>query len=124
MAGKSTTDAIFILRQIQEKFCAMNKKLYHIFIDLEKAFDRVPRESIVWALRRQYVPEALVQLVMATYKNTKTTVLTQHGPTKEFEVEVGVHQGSILSPLLFITIMHEVTSLVRTHCFKEHMYVC
>ena len=44
--GKGTTDAIFIARQMQEKFRAKGKKLYFGFVDLEKAFDRVPREVI------------------------------------------------------------------------------
>ena len=43
MPGRGTTDAIFILRQLQEKHLAKNKKLYFTFVDLEKAFDRVPR---------------------------------------------------------------------------------
>ena len=42
MAGKSTTDAIFIVRQLQEKYLARNKELWMAFVDLEKAFDRVP----------------------------------------------------------------------------------
>ena len=58
-SGKSTTGAIFIIRQLQERFIAKNRKLYHLFIDLEKAFDRVPRQAIRWALRRQLVPEAI-----------------------------------------------------------------
>ena len=41
--GKGTMDAIFIIRQVQEKYLAKKKKLYFTFIDLEKAFDRVPR---------------------------------------------------------------------------------
>ena len=44
--GKGTTDAIFIVRQMQEKFRAKGKKLYFGFVDLERAFDRVPREVI------------------------------------------------------------------------------
>jgi len=64
--GKSTTDAILVVRQLQEKY-GEKRKLYHVFVDLEKAFDRVPREMIVWALRRQKVPENLIILVMALY---------------------------------------------------------
>ena len=48
MPGRDTTDAIFILRQLQEKHLAKNKKLYFTFVDLEKAFDRVPRKVIAY----------------------------------------------------------------------------
>ena len=44
MPGRGTTDAIFILRQLQEKYLAKQKVLYFALVDLEKAFDRAPRE--------------------------------------------------------------------------------
>ncbi len=43
--------------------------LYQVSVDLEKASDRVPREIIAWALRRQMVLERLIILVMALYEN-------------------------------------------------------
>ena len=46
MPGCCTTDAIFILRQLQEKYMAANKPLFLAFVDLEKAFDHVPRKII------------------------------------------------------------------------------
>ena len=48
MPGHWTTDAIFIVRQLQEIFLGKNKNLYFIFIDHEKAFDRVPHK-IDWS---------------------------------------------------------------------------
>ena len=43
MPGKGTTDAIFIMRQVQEKHQAKKKKLYYAFVDLEKAFESQER---------------------------------------------------------------------------------
>src|SRR5580692_7598626 len=45
--GKGTTDAIFVIRQVQERFLEKKKDLWIAFVDLEKAFDRVPREVLL-----------------------------------------------------------------------------
>ena len=101
------------MRQLQEKYRDKKKRLYHIFVDLEKAFDRVPRQAIRWALRRQRVPERLIEQVMALYQGTKSRVRTVAGLSEEFEINVGVHQGSALSPLLFVIVMEEATKECR-----------
>ena len=70
--GRGTTDAIFVARQLQEKYLAANKRLY---IDLEKAFDRVPRKVIWWALRKLGVDEWIVRLVQGMYSNATVNSL-------------------------------------------------
>ena len=50
--GRGTTDAVFVVRQLQEKYLAANKRFYLAFVDLEKAFDRVPQKVTWWALRK------------------------------------------------------------------------
>jgi len=71
--GKGTTDDIFIVRQMQE-FRAKGKKLYFGFVDLEKAFDRVPREVIRWAMHNLGVEEWLVLAAMSMYTGAKTVL--------------------------------------------------
>ena len=74
MAGKSTTAAIFIVRQLQEKYLARNKELWMAFVDLEKAIDRVPREVVWWALRCLGVDEWIVSVIKAMYEDATMTV--------------------------------------------------
>jgi len=105
MKGKETTDAIFIARQMQKTFRTKGKKLYFGFVDLEKAFDRVPREVIRWAMRKLGVKEWLASAVMSTYTGAKTVVRIVYGNSNSFEVKVGMHQGSALSRLLFVIVM-------------------
>ena len=109
MPGKGTTDAIFTVWQMQEKYGCKRKKLYFAFVDLEKAFDRVPREVTRWALRKAGVDEWLVMAVMAMYEGAQTVVRTTEGDSKAFNVKVGLHQGSILSRLLFVIVMEMIS---------------
>ena len=55
--GKSHADAIFTVRRVQEKYLKKRVKLLHVFVDLEKAFDKAPRKTIEVAVRRQKIPE-------------------------------------------------------------------
>ena len=71
MPGKGTTDALFILRRMQEEFREREKKLYMCFVDLEKAFHRVPRKVMKWASRKKRLPEVLVKAVMSLYEGSR-----------------------------------------------------
>ena len=79
--------SIFMARQMQENFRVKGKKLYFGFVDLEKAFDRVPREVISWAMRMLGVEEWLVSAVISMYSGAKSVVRTVYGNSKSFEVK-------------------------------------
>lgn len=107
--GKSTTEPMFCLRMLQEKYREFNKELHMVFVDLEKAYDTIPRELIWHCLRKRQVPEAYIEIIKDMYKDSTTRVATNAGETEEIKVEVGLHQGSALSPLLFIIIMDVIS---------------
>ena len=76
--GRGTTDAISAARKV-----AANKRLYMAFVDLEKAFDRVPRKVIWWALRKLGVDEWIVRLVQGMYSNARSRVRVGEGYSEE-----------------------------------------
>jgi exonuclease III len=112
--SRSTTDAIQAVRILTEKHRLNKEDLHLIFIDLEKAFDRVPRELVWEALRAQALPECYITLIQDMYRNVRTKVKSPAGTSREFEVRVGVHQGSALSPLLFNLVMDYITRNIQT----------
>jgi len=91
-------------------------------VDLEKAFDRVPRKVIWWALRKLGVEEWIVRLVQSMYANARSQVRVGDGYSEEFEVKVGVHQGSVLSPLLFIIVLEALSREFRSGVPWEDLY--
>ncbi|WKX94958.1 hypothetical protein Q1695_011869 [Nippostrongylus brasiliensis] len=109
VANCSTTDAIHAVRLLVEKHREKQRPLHLAFLDLEKAFDRVPHEVIWYALRKQLVPEELINWVRILYTDPRSRVQAAAGISAEFPILVAVHQGSPLSPLLFIVVMDAVT---------------
>ena len=106
--GRGCSDAIFTLKQLLRKRREHGLETWVLFIDLVKAFDRVPREALLhpddgllWlVLLRFGVPPKLVSLLKAMHK----TVLVQFdvdGIVKTIAAIIGVKQGDLLGPLLF-----------------------
>ncbi|KAK3521756.1 hypothetical protein QTP70_016233 [Hemibagrus guttatus] len=129
MPRKSTTDAIFALRILMEKYRDGQKELHCVFVDLEKAYDRVPREELWYCMRKSGVAEKYVRVVQDMYERSRTVVRCAVGQTEEFNVEVGLHQGSALSPFLFAIVMDQLSEEVRqespwTMMFADDIVIC
>ena len=120
--GKGTTHALFILRRTQEEFRGREKKLYMCFVDLKKAFDRVPRKVMEWALRKEGLAEVLEQAVMSLYEGSRTEVRVGSGTSDEFGVRVGVHQGPVLSPQIYAIVVDVVTEHAKEGLLNEILY--
>ena len=82
--GTGTTHAIFIARQLQERYRGKHRDLWWAFVDLEKAFDRVPRKVVEWAMRKLGIEEWLVRAVMAMYKHVRTRIRSYDGSVSEW----------------------------------------
>ncbi|KAK3533449.1 hypothetical protein QTP70_022252, partial [Hemibagrus guttatus] len=74
MPRKSTTDAIFALRILMEKYRDGQRELHCVFVDLEKAYDRVPREELWYCMRKSGVAEKYVRVVQDMYERSRTVL--------------------------------------------------
>ncbi|KAK3542631.1 hypothetical protein QTP86_031324 [Hemibagrus guttatus] len=93
------------------------------------AYDRVPREELWYCMRKSGVAEKYVRVVQDMYERSRTVVRCAVGQTEEFKVEVGLHQGSALSPFLFAIVMDQLSEEVRqespwTMMFADDIVIC
>ena len=91
MKGKSTTDAIFALRQLQERYREGQQDLHGVLIGLDKAYDTVLMEEQYWCMRDEGMPEKYIRLVKEMYHQCETVVRCAAGTSEPFVVEVGLH---------------------------------
>ena len=113
MPHRLTMEAIHLLRRLVEKYRNYKKDLHLVFIDLEKAYDRVPR-GVLWScLRRKRVSLTHLKIIRDMYEGVSTCVRTQFGITERFPSKVGLHQGSALSPFLFAVVIDILTKDIQ-----------
>ena len=112
-----------------EKYREGQKELHCVFVDLEKAYDKVPREEVWYCMRKCGLAEKYVRIVQDMYDDSITAVRCAVGVTEGFEVKVGLHQGSALSPCLFAMVMDRITDDIReeapwTMMFADDIVIC
>ena len=121
MPERGTLDAVFILRTLR-KYHIKGEKLYMCYVDLEKAYARVPRKVLEWTIRMKGIPEDLVRLVMSLYEGARTRVRVDSELSEEIVVKVRMHQGSVLSPFLLAVVVDVVTEFVREGALSELLF--
>ena len=111
-----------VIRTLCEKYREGNKPLDMVFVDLEKAYDTVPREVLWRCMRKHNIPAGHLRLVQDMYQGATTRVKYKRGWSEHFEVGIGLHQGSALSPFLFIMLVDTIYQDVRTELPWELLY--
>ena len=113
MPGRSTIEAIHLIRRTIELYRDRQKDLHMVFIDLEKAYDRVPREVLWRCLQAKGLSETYIQIIQDMYEGNRTIVKTPGGDTEGLPISIGLHRGSALSPFLFVLVMDELTRHIQ-----------
>ena len=99
--GRGLTDALFTIRQVISKSVAFDQPLFMAFVDLRKAYDSVPRDTL-WRILHVYgVHTKLIELLMDLHTGTQAAVRMGGVVSEWFDVHGGVRQGCVIAPLLF-----------------------
>ena len=122
MSDHRTMDTRFILWQMHKKHLGKHNPLYFAFIDLEKYFDRVTMKGILWATWKLDTEKWIITFVQAIYPDDSSSIHKNNTFSKMFVFKAGVHQGSVPSPLLFLTIIDALSQDCRHECPWELPY--
>ena len=99
--NRGTVDMIFAARHIQEKCIEQNKGLFAVFIELNKAFDSVPREALWLVLEKQGVPKKFLSVLRQFHSGMTGRVCANGAFSDSFGIDTGVKQGCCIAPSLF-----------------------
>ena len=91
-------------------------RLYHVFIDFTKAFDRVWHAAL-WATMKKYnISTNLIQVIKNFYNKATSAVLFNSSVGDWFRTTDGVRQGCLLSPTLFNIFLERImTDFLEDH---------
>ena len=100
-----------------------------MFVELEKAYDKVPREEVWYCTRKSGLTEKYVRLLQDMYDDSTPAVRCAVEVTEGCEVKVGLLQESAFSPCLFAMVMDRMTDDIReeaprTMMFADDIVIC
>lgn len=101
-AGQGTAEPLFILSNMLDICKDNDTPFYTAALDVAAAFDKLPWKAIEDGLRRIKAPDSFVALLQTMHTNRTLTINTPFGKTKPFTPTIGVAQGGILSPILWL----------------------
>jgi hypothetical protein len=78
-----------------------------VFIDLEKVYEKIPRNAMWWALDKHKVPTKYVELIKDIYDTVVSSVRTSDGDTDDLTIRIRLYQGSTLSSYFFALVMND-----------------
>ncbi len=116
--GSRTTDHIFVLHTLINKYMAKGEKIYACFVDLKKAFDSVNRLKLLLKLKATGIGTLTYTIIKDMYTRSKGNLCVKIGNelTNSFKSEVGLYQGDVLSPLLFNLYINDLTKYLDKSC--------
>lgn len=112
--GKSTTDCIFILHSIILKVLNNGQKLYSIFIDYEKCFDKINRLFLWQKLIAENVSTKMTKAIKAMYSSVRSAIRYNGVTSNNINSYLGVKQGDPSSSLLFMMFVNDIIANIKT----------
>lgn len=122
ISGRSTSlQPLEVLDKWTEALEKKGTSIDCIYMDFQKAFDKVPHNRLIGKLQSYGINEEITEWVKSFLSDRKQKVIVNGEESKWKEVTSGIPQGSVLGPLLFVIYINDLPDCVEspTYLFAD-----
>jgi len=112
-----TSDHLFVINVLLQKYTKSKQKLYLCFVDLKKAYDSVWRRALLLKTLEIGIRGSLFKLIENMYSDGEASIKIYGCLSKTFSCDTGVRQGDVLSPNLFNVFINDLPKCFDTNQF-------
>ena len=115
LPGGSCHTPIHILESIIHDSNTYNKPLFIFLQDISKAFDSIDINMLELAMQRLRIPQGFIKLTLNLFNNRSNRVITANGLSDPYKVKIGIDQGEVISPLLWVIYINPLLVALNNH---------
>ncbi|GBB95183.1 hypothetical protein RclHR1_24910004 [Rhizophagus clarus] len=121
LPGGTCCNPIITLKSIIHDANCTKSPLWILSQDISKAFDSVHLTMLKFALERIRLPASAVKLILSLFMNRSNRVFTAHGDTPSYQVYIGIDQGEVISPLLWVIYIDPLLSVLKKEMMDPYV---
>ncbi|GBC05507.1 hypothetical protein RclHR1_06260013 [Rhizophagus clarus] len=121
LPGRTCRDPIITLESIIHDANCTNSPLWILSQDISKAFDSVHLTMLKFALERIRLPASSVKLILSLFMNRSNRIFTAYGDTPSYQVRIGIDQGEVISPLLWVIYIDPLLSVLKKEMLDPYI---
>ncbi|GBB85657.1 hypothetical protein RclHR1_12140006 [Rhizophagus clarus] len=121
LLGRTCRDSIITLESIIHDANHNNSPLWILSQDISKAFDSVNLTMLKFVLERIRLPALAITLILSFFMNRSNRVFTAYGETSSYQVCIGIDQGEVISPLLWVIYIDPLLTVLKTEMLDPYI---
>ena len=115
---RTADNLVFLTQKISESF-NRKKKVCSLFFDISQAFDKTWHNGIIYKMAQLKVPLYILEWVSDFLRNRKFFVSVNNYKTAQGDIQTGVPQGAVISPLLFTIFINDIPKVnSKNNCYS------
>ncbi|GET56224.1 RNA-directed DNA polymerase from mobile element jockey-like [Rhizophagus irregularis DAOM 181602=DAOM 197198] len=121
LPGGSCRDPIVVLESIIHDAHVNKSPLWILSQDISKAFNSVDLKMLHFALERVKLPASAIKFILSLFMKRSNRVFTAHGTTPAYRVRIGIDQGEVISPLLWVIYIDPLLTVLKNEMMDPYI---